>query len=133
MLLPFNYTNPSTSFLYFFLTIHLFYSTNPPPPLSRPPLHLYTEPRLMSSTEVKTYRQKERQRTTKALIRLRGCVLLFIYNKTGFLEMWPIFRLIHVGRTSAILEGKAFVASNFTVKKQLSIYHSGDNVLPRIY
>ena len=24
------------------------------------PLHLYTEPRLMSSTEVKTYRKKER-------------------------------------------------------------------------
>ena len=32
--------------------------TNPPPPPQ--PLHLYTEPRLMSSTEVKTYRKKER-------------------------------------------------------------------------
>ena len=38
-----------------------------------------------------------RQRTTKALIRLRGCAgwsahLLFTYHKTGFLMMWPIFR-----------------------------------------
>ena len=45
----------SLSLVYYFLTIHLFYSTNPPP------LHLYTEPRLMSSTEVKTYRKKERK------------------------------------------------------------------------
>ena len=53
VLLPFNYTNPSLSLVYYFLTSHLFYSTNPPPPL-----HLCTEPRLMSSTEVKTYRKK---------------------------------------------------------------------------
>ena len=55
MLLPFNYINPSLSLVYYFLTIHLFHSTNPP-------LHLYTEPRLMSSTEVKTYRKKERKK-----------------------------------------------------------------------
>ena len=30
-LLPFNYTNPSPSLVYHFLTIHLFYSTNPSP------------------------------------------------------------------------------------------------------
>ena len=58
VLLPFNYTNPSLSFVYYFLTIHLFYSTIP---LSPTPLHLYTEPRLMSSAEVKTYRKKERK------------------------------------------------------------------------
>ena len=29
-----NYTNPSPSPVYFFLTIHLFYSTNPPPPFA---------------------------------------------------------------------------------------------------
>ena len=27
----FNYTNPSLSLVFYFLTIHLFYSTNPPP------------------------------------------------------------------------------------------------------
>ena len=37
--------------------------------------------------------------------------------------MWPIFRSI--GHTSAVLEGKEFVASNFTVKNQLLIYRSG--------
>ena len=31
VLLPFNYTNSSPSLVYFFLTIHLFYSTTPPP------------------------------------------------------------------------------------------------------
>ena len=45
-------TNPSPSHVYFSLTIHIFYSTDPPL------LHLYIEPRLMSSTAVKTYRQK---------------------------------------------------------------------------
>ena len=44
-------------------------------------------------------------------------------TKTGFLMMRPIFR--YIGRTSAILEGKEFVASNFMMKKQLLIYHSG--------
>ena len=29
VLLPFNYTNPSLSLVYYILTIHLFYSTNP--------------------------------------------------------------------------------------------------------
>ena len=32
VLLPFNYTNPSLSLVYYFLTIHFFNSTNPPPP-----------------------------------------------------------------------------------------------------
>ena len=41
--------------VYYFLTIHLFYSTNPLP------LHLYTEPRLMFYTEDKTYRKKEKK------------------------------------------------------------------------
>ena len=50
-------TNPSPSLVIFFLTIHLSFSTTPSPPL----LHLYTEPRLMSSAEVKTYRQKEKK------------------------------------------------------------------------
>ena len=57
VLLSFNYTNSSPSLVYFFLTIHLFYSANPPcpPPHHTPPpnththtLHLHTEPRLMS-------------------------------------------------------------------------------------
>ena len=60
----FNYTYPSLSLVYYFLTIHLFYSTTHPPPH----LHLYTEPRLMSSTEVKTYRNKERKKERKKTI-----------------------------------------------------------------
>ena len=36
VLLSFNYTNSSPSLVYFFLTIHLFYSANPPP---APPHH----------------------------------------------------------------------------------------------
>ena len=51
----------SHSLVYFFLTIHLFYSAKPPSPAPPPHLHLYTEPRLMSSTEVKTHRKKERK------------------------------------------------------------------------
>ena len=34
-------------------------------------------------------------------------------------------------RTSAVLEGKEFVGSNFMVKKLL-VYHSGGHFLPRI-
>ena len=37
-------------------------------------------------------------------------------TKIGFLMAWPVFR--YIGRTSAVLEGKEFVASNFTVKKK---------------
>ena len=37
VLLPFNYTNPSLSLVYFFLTILFFYSTNPLNPRPRPP------------------------------------------------------------------------------------------------
>ena len=62
--LTFNYSNPSPSLVYFFLTIHLFYSTNPTP-TPTPTLHLYTEARLMSSTKVKTYRKKERKKEIK--------------------------------------------------------------------
>ena len=55
-----NSTYPSTLLVYFFLIIHLFYSTSPhrPPPITL--MHLFTEPRLMSSTEVKTYWKKKR-------------------------------------------------------------------------
>ena len=66
--LHFNYTIPSPSLVHFFLTIHLFYSTNPP-------LHLYTEPRLMSSTEAKTYRKKERKKELEVrstVVQLKG-------------------------------------------------------------
>ena len=43
----------------------------------------------------------------------------------------------YICRTSAVLEGKEFVGSNFSVKKQnkqqLLIYHNGGHFLPRIY
>ena len=73
-----------------------------------------------------------RQRTTNALSRLRGCAggsvpLLFTYDKNRFshdVAHFQINRSYHCH-----LEGKAFVASNFTVKKkqqqQLLIYYSG--------
>ena len=77
-----------------------------------------------------------RQRTTKALIRLRGCAgwsvrLLFTYDKNMFSHDVAHF---HINMSYLCrIRRKRVVASNFTVKKQLFIYHSGVHFLPRIY
>ena len=83
--LSFNYTDPSPSLVYFFLTIHLFYSTNPLPPAPPPPaLHLYTDVYLMSSTEVKTYR-KERKKEKKVDLFLHKMCCKMVWK---FCEIW---------------------------------------------
>ena len=60
VLLPFNYTNPSPSLCLLFFNFSPFLFNYTPTPLS--PLYLCTELRLMSSTEVKTYRKKKKER-----------------------------------------------------------------------
>ena len=77
-----------------------------------------------------------RQRTTKALIRLRGCAgrsvpLLFTYDKNRFSHDVAHFQTnrSHLCR----IRRKPDYCIQFYGEKKMFIYHSGGHFLPRIY